>query len=223
MSFENANKLMIDRLRGEMDRLGMNARELSEIADVGRSFVYDILSGKSSNPTTQKMAAIADALGVSVPYLISGLSNDNEISEKLGGKFVAIQVACIEVGKEGKHSVEGAINKPPHFFHKSWIEGSLNTKPQNLRILTVSDDCMSPALIKEDIILIDISKKVPNPPGMFALFDGQGFVLKRLEYVRKLNSSSIIVKSDNQTYTPYETTLDEIDIIGKVVWFSRKI
>ena len=49
------NQALIERLRIAMERAQVNARELAETAEVGRSFVYDVLSGKSLNPTTHKL------------------------------------------------------------------------------------------------------------------------------------------------------------------------
>jgi phage repressor protein C with HTH and peptisase S24 domain len=215
------NQLMIARLKREMQRVGVNARELSERANVGRSFVYDILSGKSVNPTTQKISAVADALGVSVPYLMAGTSNDNEILKTTGENFSLIPITALEFKEDGSYIVSTKPQSEAFFFKKDWIEKHLNTRPENLRVVFIQGDIMEPTLYNNDMVLMDISKTVPNPPGIFVIFEGAGLIVKRLEYIRKHNTPQVIIKPDNRRYTSYECDLLEVDIVGKVVWFSR--
>lgn len=53
---------------------GINARKLAIEANLGASFVYDLLSGKSVNPTFSRIKSIAAVLNVSPSYI---LSDDN--------------------------------------------------------------------------------------------------------------------------------------------------
>lgn len=82
---------------------------------------------------------------------------------------------------------------------------------------------MEPSLCAGDMILIDITKKSPTPPGIFVLFDGFGLVTKRLEFISNTNPPAIRIISDNAQYSAYERTIDELHIIGRVVWFAREL
>ena len=60
---------------------GMTTAELTRAADVGRSYIKDLFSGtKSRNPTADKLARVAAALGCSLDELINepGRSVSNE-------------------------------------------------------------------------------------------------------------------------------------------------
>lgn len=217
------NQLMIDRLKKEMTRMGINARELSDMAKVGRSFIYDILSGKSANPTTKKITAVADALGVSIPYLIAGTSNDNEILKKSKNIFVSVPTIFTKIKKNGSFEVTSKSQGNSNFFRKDWINNDLKIDSQNLRAVIIQDDNMSPTLGNNDMVLIDIARKTPFSPGIFILFDGAGLVAKRLEYLPQSNSAMVRVFSDNHNYSPYECRIEDINVVGRVVWFSRKI
>jgi transcriptional regulator with XRE-family HTH domain len=219
----SSNELMIYRLKREMQRAGINARELSERANVGRSFVYDILSGKSANPTTQKIAAVASALGVSVPYLISENGNDNEELHPAGEDFSLIPLIAMEFKDDGRYVASVKPESESFLFQKKWIEKNLKSKPENLRVMFIQGDIMEPALYNNDMVLIDISKISPNPPGVFIIFEGGGLIAKRLEYIRRHNAQQVMVKPDNPKYTSYECGLFEVDIVGRVVWFSREM
>lgn len=216
------NQLMIQRLKEEMKRMGINARELSGMAKVGKSFVYDILSGKSTNPTTHKITAVAKVLGVSVPYLTSGSSNDNETHATASNDLFPVPLISITNITNLKKEHAEVIEKEKYFFKKEWIEKKLKTKPHNLRAFFLNSESMSPTLITDDMLLIDITKKTPNPPGIFVLLDDSGFSIKRLEYIRKDNHLKVLVASDNPKYASYECDESELNIVGKISWFSRR-
>ena len=44
-----------ERLRARAEQLGLNAREVAEQARVNRSFVYDIMRGRSERPNLEKL------------------------------------------------------------------------------------------------------------------------------------------------------------------------
>ncbi len=223
MSNSNSNNIIIKRLKTEMDRVGINARELAERANVGRSFVYDILSGKSENPTTKKLSAIADVLGVNVLYLLGDEKKALETTKREDtSQLVSIASLQIEASAGGGTIVNDEKESDKYFyFEKSWIKNVLNASPNDLRIISVTGDSMYPTLWDGDNVLVDIRQNYASPPGIFVLFDGIGLVVKRLETMPDTGLVRII--SDNPQYPQYKRSLGEIKIIGRVVWFSRKI
>ena len=44
---------------------------------------------------------------------------------------------------------------------------------------------MMPTLHDSDIVLVDLGRRAPTPPGIFVLHDGMGLVAKRLEHIPK--------------------------------------
>lgn len=219
------NGMLVERLKHEMNRLGVNARQLATEASVGQSFVYDVLSGKSGNPTTSKLAAVAEVLGVSVPYLVNGTMNDNDVKVSSQGNYLAI--TQITPNKEGIICRDDILfpKGRNHFFHKDWVKSQISDAYNDLRALVVQGDYMHPALRQGDLVLIDMTRTRPNPPGIFAIYDGTGLVLKRLEYLPTNSSdvSGVRVSSDNSPNSSYSCPLTELDIIGRVVWISRLV
>jgi len=209
------------RLKSQMQKHGINSTELARRSGVLTSFLYDIISGKSSNPSTVKLARVADALGVSLNYLVGsdadfsgekGVSNDN---------YVTIPRILVSASAGGgsivSHEEEGEV----YYFRKEWIRGHLGANSADLRMLTISGDSMNPTLAHNDMVLIDTSKKHPSPPSIFVLFDGFGLVAKRCEYIE--TTGKIRLSSDNPSYAAYERGADEVVIVGRVVWFAREI
>ena len=79
------------------------------------------------------------------------------------------------------------------------------------------------SLQDDDIVLIDIGRRSPTPPGIFVLHDGMGLVAKRLEHIPNSEPPRVRIISDNPIYSPYEAVADEINIIGRIRWFAREI
>ncbi len=208
------------RLKLEMKKQGLNSSELARRADLLTSFLYDIIRGKSSNPSTIKLARVADALGISLSYLVRGEEEtpSHQDSQASGNEY--LYVPWLEISGNGNTARAEA---EPYSFQKEWIASHFDSDMEDLRVLDIDGDSMEPTLLNHDIVLVDTGRKVPSPAGIFILFDGLGFVAKRLEYVSELKTPHIRGISDNQHYSTYECSLSEATIMGRVVWFSREI
>ena len=216
----NINRPLVARLRAHMLRKGLNPKTLAERANVGRSFVYDILNGKSTNPTSSKLAAIAEQLGVSVNYLVSGVQQVMSPRQREWSDVVEISSIEIEESVSGNMLVSHDHDTKPYYFRSDWVNKKLHARPEDLRTVFVNGDGMGATMQQGDMLLINITRKVPNPPGLFVIFDGMGPVVKRLEMV---STGCVRVISDNSQYSPYERELSELNIVGKVVWLAREL
>jgi hypothetical protein len=56
----------------------------------------------------------------------------------------------------------------PYHFQRSWIKQDLRSDPANLRIMHVECDSMMPTLHDGDIVLVDLGRRSPTPPGIMA-------------------------------------------------------
>ena len=208
------------RLKAEMVKRGVTSIDLAKRADVKTSFIYDIISGKSANPSTVKLARVADALGINLSLLASGGDTASAPYPHHDEYAIVPRIMVdVSVGKGEVISTEQEAES--YYFRKSWIKDRLGANTEDLRMLYIRGDNMEPTLCHNDIVLIDTTKKKPSPPGMFILFDGHGLTAKRLEYV---NDSPVLrIISDNPHYSTYERSLDDTLIIGRIVWFAREV
>ena len=112
----------------------------------------------------------------------------------------------------GGHLVDQEpVDGRPYHFQRSWINHDLRADPANLRIMHVEGDSMMPTLHDGDIVLVDLGRRAPTPPGIFVLHDGMGLVAKRLEHIPNSDPPRERIISDNPLYKPYEGSGEEVN------------
>ena len=218
---------MHERLRARIRQLGMNVAEVAREAGVNRTFVYDILRGRSQVPNLDKLTRVASVVKVDLEWLLSGkgkLEGDDPITEDYHNDFVAIQYAAARPSMGGGAIVEDEerIGRDFH-FRRAWIRDQLKAAPSMLRVMTVQGDSMIPTLQDGDVVLVDMNQRNLIPPGIFVLHDGMGLVAKRLEYIPMSDPPAVRIISDNDRYNLYECTADEVNIVGRVRWYGREM
>ena len=72
------------------------------------------------------------------------------------------------------------------------------------------------------IVLVDLARRAPTPPGIFVLHDGIGLVAKRLDHIPNSEPPRVRILPDNPLYAPYDGTPEEVNIIGRIRWFARE-
>lgn len=216
---------MADRLKARCRQLGLNARQVAELARVNRSFVYDIMRGRSENPNLARLDQVARVLRVERDWLLHGLGGvegEPPLLEHPDQAFVAIASVEVRASMGGGNVVEDEVRHgEPYHFRRAWVRDALGTAPEHLRILRVEGDSMEPTLRDGDVVLVDLTRKAPTPPGVFVLFDGIGLVAKRLEHVPNSDPPTLRILSDNTRYGVYERTAEEVNLIGRVRWLGR--
>ena len=215
---------LTQRLRERMEDVGMKAKAVAAAAEVGPSFVHDILLGRSTNPTTEKLARVAAVLKTDVGYLLYGTKSAASAPRvENRPRTVSVPFVKVEAAMGGPAIVEAEEQGEPWQFQRSWIRDSLHCRPAGLRLLRVKGDSMEPTLLARDIVMIDSHQVSPTPGGVFVLDDGFGLVAKRLEYIPNSDPPTVRMISDNLRYEAFERTAEEIRIIGRIVWFAREL
>jgi len=82
---------------------------------------------------------------------------------------------------------------------------------------------MAPVLEHGDIVMVDCAQTRPSPPGIFIVDDGIGLVAKRVDLIPNTTPQMLRLTSENNLYTNYQRRIDEVQIIGRVVWFARSL
>ncbi len=104
-----------------------------------------------------------------------------------------------------------------------WLAKLGRRQTDALRMISISGDSMVPLLEHDDTVMLDCSQTHPSPPGIFILDDGVGLVAKRIEIIPSTTPQMLRISSENSAYSSYQRRIDEVHIIGRVVWFARRL
>lgn len=239
-----------DNIRSFLARTGMSERELSTASGLNEKAVSQILAGKSQSPRGKSLQGLSDVMGMSVSELLGGVTQSaGDVGRRAEAQLdpprsplhshdAASAIPEIDVlagaGLGGEALVEAFTDaegnqisqdvvKAQWGLPASYTANVLGLRAKQARIIEVRGDSMAPTLLTGDRVMVDTGDRVPSPDGLFALFDGIGVVVKRLQRVPNTDPPAFQIISDNPHHIPYQRVLDEIHLIGRVVWLARKI
>lgn len=137
------------------------------------------------------------------------------VAAKLGlGEATNANIIQIPVGVADVAAVEVVDTwKVPESILRRRLVGRLT----DVHIVECEGDSMEPRIHDGDFVFIDTSRRVPSPPGIFAINDGYSQTLKRIELIPNTEPTRVKIIPENPRHSTYERTLDEIDVIGRYV------
>lgn len=137
---------------------------------------------------------------------------DSAVMIRLLPNFVGLGAGGTEHGDEGEIS-----------FSRDLIENELRVPADQLLAMVAEGNSMEPDFRGGDQILVDTRRKSLAQPGAFCLWDGDGHVVKFLERVHGTEPPRVRVISANSIYDPAERLVEEINLVGRVIWFGRRV
>jgi phage repressor protein C with HTH and peptisase S24 domain len=233
------------RLEAEMDRQGLDMKALSVRAGLGETYVRDalrrgrggslpalnklagalgrsldwLITGKDKTdafahepPTTRRYDTGVDRPIVDNKETSASTIFEVDVRAGAGGGGVPVEAFVHdEFGNSyAAHAIAAEWTLP-----ESIMQGVLHAAPRHIRIFEVIGDSMEPRLYEGDRVFIDRRYTIPSPEGIFALWDGYGLVIKRLQIVMGSDPMRVRILSVNSSYAPYEAGADEIQIVGR--------
>ena len=203
----SGNNVLINRLKERMEAMNLNPRTLAARSKVGRSFVYDILNGKSKNPTSSKLSAICKELEIPLSYLIS--EEDKIINYQ---EYISL-----------KHIFDDEV-KPQIILHDMFLKTYCIEKNNDLYFYQMSDDSMENSVSCNDIVILrkeNITTSNLVTPGVFIIRDEVNTVVRRLEPV--IGDAKIHIIADNKKYNSYFADMKDVYIIAKILFCIKQL
>jgi phage repressor protein C with HTH and peptisase S24 domain len=207
----------IDRLK-EIHNAANN-KQLADALSISRSTVQN---WKDRNVTPYK--EICDAalnMGVSLEWLLTGKGEKMDSTNTT--RLLSVPHYAIQASAGGGALVEAEPIEQHLTLSREWLarEGIAS---KELIGIYAKGDSMEPTITSGDSLLIDKeSNTVGSDGGIYVInYEGELFVKR----VQKLLDGRIAVTSDNKNHMSIEISkhdLDQLKIIGRVVWFGRKL
>lgn len=236
-------KLDADKARGRRIVLAREAKGLTQeqlaarlsdlrAAPISRGAVGNWERGLGM--TTENLNHLGSVLDVTSEWLLTGrgpgpsedrhIGNTPDLPEiRADGVTVNIPEYDVRASMGDGFVVDRETIKDVWVFSRRYLAEELRLNLRNLVVIEVIGDSMEPTLKSGDRVLVDMSDRRIGIPGVFVLRDGDGTVAKRLEVVPNSNPQKLKRISDNPLHSTYEVLAAETNIIGRIVWFARRL
>lgn len=120
---------------------------------------------------------------------------------------------------------EGPVDRPvatgTFYFPEDYARKELGLHPGRADILPIQGDSMDDgskyALVDGDRVIIDLASRDIRQGAIFAVWDGEGVIIKQIELMRNSKPPRLLCSSLNPRYKPFELEItDSVHIIGRV-------
>lgn len=201
-----------------LSALNRTQRELAAALDLAENKVSKVRAGERQFTAGEYRAAMAwlDEVERRDGYVEQ---SDTPEAETLRD-YLPVEVLPSFAGMGGGGTGEG--DSEHALVPRRMIEDELRAKPADLLVIEARGESMAPDFLHGDQILVDKRDRNPVQPGAFALWDGDGYVVKLVERVPRERGKYRIF-SANERFSAYEVSEDEITIMGRPVWFGRRL
>lgn len=209
----DVRRMEMDDLRRELKRLGKTQADLAQIIGLpDASYANKVLAG-----TRLLKADEADRLRAGLAQWQLELDGTPDvISAELAERYTQVEVLPTFAGMGGGGTGEGP--REITMLPRTLVEDELGAKPSDLLVINVRGNSMEPVFHHGDQLIIDRRDRNPTQPGPFALWDGDGYVVKNIEKL----GNKLRIFSSNQIYSDRTASIGEVTIMGRPVWFGRR-
>ncbi len=209
------------RLLALSQERGVSLAALSELLGRNPSYLQQFIrKGSPRKLEEQDRATLARFLGVSEEELRE--PQENSYVKPLGRRDTDdwVEVPRLDLGAAaGAGRVPGAEAAFDTFrFSRRWLEEQGLARAE-LSAIRVEGDSMEPLLNDGDEILVDRSPR-PFRDGIHVVRLGDTLMVKR---VASAGPGRVALLSQNFAYPPVEVSVEEVEIIGRVVWKGGRV
>lgn len=230
------------RLEQELAAQGRDMKEVSVAAGLGETYIRDALK-RGRGGKVEYLRKIAKALGRPDNWLIAGPLVDSfdpdapEADVADEANDIAQRAARRELrpGEVVERDVRGGMGLGGHAdplvvdgqivdgVRASWtmpvpyLHTELRAREHEVDIIPVDGDSMLPTLLPGDRVMIHRGAVSPSPDGIFAIDDGIGVSVKRLQLVRGSDPLMVRIMSDNPAHREDIVPAETIKVIGRVI------
>lgn len=129
-------------------------------------------------------------------------------------------------GREVRHDGDYAdpVKSEAWHFPTQFMREEVRASNNQVIIFATDGDSMEPTIGSGERIVVHTGMRTPSPDGIFALRDTFGNIIaKRLQVLRKGDPPRVLIISDNKAHPTEEVGIDEIEIVGRVLWGLRRL
>ena len=222
-----------DRLRKARIEKNISQVELGRLTGESQSKIAALESGRNKKPTNT--VQLAEILGVSAYWLETGkgemhpspaqdeikdihrpmLWSSNDPLPEDDYTFAPYMKEQAFCGGAGSFEIPDSNGFRLPFGRATLRRKSIN--PDNVFCCTLTGDSMEEKIAEDAAIAVDAGEKTIRDGKIYAFRHGDLF---RVKYLSRLPGGRVKIKSHNPAYEDEEAGLEDIEVIGRVFWWS---
>ena len=133
--------------------------------------------------------------------------------------YVSVEVLPTYAGMGGGGTGDGDLETA--LISRHLVQDELRAKPSDLILINVRGNSMEPHFRHGDQLLVDRRDVSPTQPGPFAVLYSDGYVVKNVAWIER--RSKLRLSSSNPEFGYEDFDPDEVKILGRPVWFARRL
>lgn len=214
-------------IRQARDAARLSQQDVANHLGVTRNAV-SLWESDENLPKGRTINKLSRYLKIPLPELWKTMGVEAEVEEDSEQRFidspatvrhasVILPELDVRAGMGGGSVVESETQIAEWSIPQNVLSAQTTGPMSALKIIQALGSSNEPDIPSGTRLIIDTSDKRPSPPGYFALWDGLGLVIKRVEYLLNSDPPTIRIASANPAFAVYELTLEEVSIAGRVM------
>lgn len=205
-----------DRIKMLRTQQGLTLEEVGNRVGVGKSTVRKWESGQIANMRRDKIALLADALGVSAAYLMGWKEEAAPARPTLPDAIPYTPMPLVRVAGAVRCGPGGLTIEEDLGYERADVPN-----PKDYIYLRATGDSMAPQICEGDLALVHLQPDVESGELAVVVIDSEEGMLKRV--IKR--EGALILQSFNAAVEPrivVGEALNDVAIVGKVVQTVRK-
>jgi len=208
-----------DALRRIAQERGESLAGLSRFIQRNDAYLQQFVTrGSPARLEAEDRRKLADYLRVD-EALLGGPPSNLPRSEDM----ISVRRLNVEAAAGLGRMIDGEFAVGRFRFERSWLSQISHARPEELSIISFVGDSMAPTINDGDDGLVDHSdggRRVRD--GIYVLRRDETLMVKRLAVAPRAGTVTIV--SDNPAYPTWpDCPIEQIDVLGRVVWIGRKL
>lgn len=212
-----------ERVKAARKERGLTQSQLGQAIGVVQSVISEIEAGKLKSWPIHRNA-IRRVLGKPLSYFEpeeADLPPETDARADLDG-VVMLPEYDVRLSAGPGFVVDAETTRREWPYPRFLIVDTLGIQPARATVQEVIGDSMEPTLSSGDYVVIDMADARIGLPGIFAVWDGDALVCKRVERIPGTDPRKVMLRSDNPLHGAYEVAEEDVRIIGRVRWITRR-
>ena len=204
-----------ETVKAWLEEVGKSQADLARALDLSPDKISKVF-GRVRRFTADEVLRIKAMMEEgAIPSVVDGVSSDD---------LVYVRQVDISYSMGDGAIVEDYPDTGLVPFNVNFIRSISRTSTDDLFIATGHGESMEPTLLRSDLLMIDASQnRIAMQDQIWALSYAGCGMIKRVRRQRGDTGDELLILSDNAVVPPQVVPLEDVHVIGRLIWVGRRM